>query len=121
MILSIDHFQVSIPAGTVQDALDFYVDILGFTRVPKPADMIQSGAWLTGGSVNLHLGERKDGEIFTASPDAHPAIRVDNFQDLMRLAEQKGLKIRMDKGPSGFYRGSIWDPFGNRIELMQKL
>ena len=121
MILAIDHFQVSIPAGGVPRALDFYVDILGFTRIAKPAYMDQSGAWLIGGSVNLHLGERKEGETFTTSPDAHPAIRVDNFQALMRLAEQKGLKIRVDKGPSGFYRGSIWDPFGNRIELMQKL
>ena len=121
MTLDIDHVQVSIPVGEVPRALEFYVDILGFTRIPKPADMIQSGAWLTGGSVNLHLGERKEGEIFSASPDAHPAIRVDNFQALMTLSEQKGLKVRVDKGPSGFYRGSIWDPFGNRIELMQKL
>jgi catechol 2,3-dioxygenase-like lactoylglutathione lyase family enzyme len=121
MILSVDHVQVMIPTGRLDDALVFYIDLLGFTRVPKPADMRQSGAWLTSGAVNLHLGEdlAMTEADFVASPNAHPAMRVDNFLDLMRLAEQKGLKVRVDSGPSGFHRGSIWDPFGNRIELMQ--
>lgn len=122
MILSVDHVQVSIRPGGLDDALAFYVGILGFTLVPKPADMRQSGAWLTSGSVNLHLGEELDPDVaFAPSPHAHPALRVDNFQSLMDAARQHGLNIRVDKGPAGFHRGSIWDPFDNRIELMQKL
>ena len=118
MILTFDHVQVSIPAGELEKALDFYIGVLGFTRVPKPADMRQTGAWLTAGQVNFHLGEE---EKFVASNLAHPAMRVDNFQELVRLSEQNGLKVRVDNGPAGFLRGSIWDPFGNRIELMQKM
>lgn len=118
MILAYDHVQVSIPSGQLDRALAFYIDVLGFERVPKPADMRQTGAWLVQGAVNLHLGEE---DVFAASENAHPALRVDNFQVLMDIAGQNGLKTRMDKGPSGFHRGSIWDPFGNRIELMQKL
>lgn len=122
MILAFDHVQVSIPPGKLNEALAFYIDVLGFMRVPKPADMRQSGAWLTSGGVNLHLGEDLDPATpFAASPQAHPAMRVDNFQALMRTSEQNGLKVRVDAGPSGFLRGSVWDPFGNRIELMQKL
>ncbi len=118
MILAFDHVQISIPSGQLDSALAFYVDVLGFSRVPKPADMRQTGAWLIQGAVNLHLGEE---DMFAASAYAHPALRVDNFLALMSLAEQNGLKTRVDKGPFGFHRGSIWDPFGNRIELMQKL
>jgi catechol 2,3-dioxygenase-like lactoylglutathione lyase family enzyme len=122
MILSFDHVQVAIPTGKLVEALAFYVDVLGFTRVPKPADMTQTGAWLIGGDVHLHLGESSEaGGVFVAAHHAHPAIRVDNFDQLMDIAKQKGLKVRVDAGPSGFLRGSIWDPFGNRIELMQKL
>lgn len=122
MILSFDHVQVSIRPGRLPDALAFYVDFLGFTRVPKPADMRQSGAWLTAGSVNSHLGEDLDlGAEFTASPHAHPAMRVDNFDAMFGRAAELGYKTRIDNGPAGFKRGSIWDPFGNRIELMQKL
>jgi catechol 2,3-dioxygenase-like lactoylglutathione lyase family enzyme len=122
MISSFDHVQVSIEPGRLDEALAFYVDFLGFARVPKPADMRQSGAWLTSGTVNLHLGEDiNPGVAFTPSPHAHPAMRVDNFDALFAQAGTKGFKARIDKGPAGFKRGSIWDPFGNRIELMQKL
>ncbi len=122
MILSFDHVQVSIRPGRLPDALAFYVDFLGFTRVPKPSDMRQSGAWLTAGSVNLHLGEDIDPCVeFTPSAHAHPAMRVDNFDALFSRATELGYKTRIDNGPAGFKRGSIWDPFGNRIELMQKL
>jgi len=122
MILAFDHVQVSIPPGKLDEALAFYIDVLGFIRVAKPASMRQSGAWLTSGSVNLHLGEDIDpATAFVVSPHAHPAMRVDNFQELMRVSEENGLKVRVDAGPSGFLRGSVWDPFGNRIELMQKL
>jgi catechol 2,3-dioxygenase-like lactoylglutathione lyase family enzyme len=122
MILAYDHVQVAIPTGRLDDALAFYVDVLGFTRVPKPAEMTQTGAWLVSGAVNLHLGESSEvGGVFVAAHHAHPAMRVDNFVHLTDLAKQKGLKVRVDTGPSGYMRGSIWDPFGNRIELMQKL
>jgi catechol 2,3-dioxygenase-like lactoylglutathione lyase family enzyme len=122
MILAFDHVQVAIPPGKLDEALAFYVDVLGFERVPKPADMRQSGAWLTSGSVNLHLGEDLDCAVtFAPSPHAHPAMRLDNFDATMQTAAARGLKTRIDKGPAGFQRGSIWDPFGNRIELMQEL
>ena len=123
MILTYDHVQVMIPTGKLDEALAFYIDLLGFTRVPKPADMRQSGAWLESGQVKLHLGEdlAHTADDFVASPNAHPAIRVDDFDALMTAATVRGLKVRIDKGPAGFQRGSIWDPFGNRIELMQEL
>ena len=109
MILSFDHVQVLIPSGRLDEALAFYIDVLGFTRVPKPTDMSQSGAWMTGGNVNLHWGE--DGVPFSASGHAHPALRVDNVQELMLASRQNGLKARMDNGPSGFYRGSVWKSY----------
>ena len=127
MILSFDHIQLTIQAGQLDAALVFYVDFLGFTRVPKPSTMRQSGAWLTSGSVNLHLGEtnemNEDGEEENLSlpRNGHPAFRVDNFVQLFQTATQKGLKTREDSGPAGYLRGSVWDPFGNRIELMQAL
>jgi 4-hydroxyphenylpyruvate dioxygenase-like putative hemolysin len=126
MIQSFDHIQLTIQAGQLDAALAFYVDFLGFTRVPKPSTMRQSGAWLTSGSVNLHLGETNENngdeeENLSLPRNSHPAFRVDNFVQIMETATQKGLKTRVDSGPSGYLRGSVWDPFGNRIELMQAL
>jgi 4-hydroxyphenylpyruvate dioxygenase-like putative hemolysin len=126
MIQSFDHIQLTIQAGQLDAAFVFYVDFLGFTRVPKPLTMRQSGAWLTSGSVNLHLGETNESngdeeENLSLPRNSHPAFRVNNFAQLMETATQKGFKTRVDAGPSGFLRGSVWDPFGNRIELMQAL
>ena len=117
-VLKIDHVQVSIPWGKVSEALEFYEGVLQFSRIPKPAELDQSGAWLTQGPVNLHLGEEKE---FDASRRAHPALLVDNIDQLLQKAELGGYPLRIDAGPTGFKRASVFDPFGNRIELMQKL
>ncbi len=117
-VLKIDHFQVAIPWGRVGDALAFYEGVLQFVRVAKPAELDQSGAWLVQGPVNLHLGEEKE---FEAARRAHPALLVDNIDELLENAERGGHRLRIDQGPTGYKRASVFDPFGNRIELMQKL
>ena len=117
-VLKIDHVQVAIPRGKVAEALLFYEGVLQFVRVSKPAELDQSGAWLVQGPVNLHLGEETE---FAAARRAHPALLVDNFDQLLESAERGGHPLRIDNGPAGFKRASVFDPFGNRIELMQKL
>lgn len=127
--LALDHIQISIPAGQLAAALQFYVSTLGMVRIAKPPTLSQTGAWLLAGPVSVHLGETSksngdEEENLSLPPkqgEAHPAFRVDNFAQLFQIATQKGLKTRVDSGPSGYCRGSIWDPFGNRIELMQAL
>jgi catechol 2,3-dioxygenase-like lactoylglutathione lyase family enzyme len=118
MITGLDHIQISIPAGRLPEALAFYVDALGFARVQKPAELSPSGAWLTQGGVNLHLGEE---ENFATDGRAHPAFVVSDVQQLVDACAAKGYKHRWDAGPNGYKRGSVFDPFGNRVELMQKL
>ena len=117
-VIKIDHFQVAIPWGRVPDALAFYEGVLQFVRVTKPAELDQSGAWLVQGPVNLHLGEEKE---FEPARRAHPALLVDNIDQLLESAERGGHPLRIDQGPTGYKRASVFDPFGNRIELMQKI
>ena len=117
-VLKIDHVQISIPSGKVAEALAFYEGVLQFVRINKPAELDQRGAWLTQGPVNLHLGEEK---TFEAAPRAHPALLVDNIDELLDSAKRAGRTLRIDDGPTGYKRASVFDPFGNRIELMQKL
>jgi catechol 2,3-dioxygenase-like lactoylglutathione lyase family enzyme len=116
--LKIDHFQVAIPVGKLPEALEFYVDVLFFERIEKPAELDQSGAWLTSGPVNLHLGEEID---FQPARRAHPALLVDNFAEILSAAKVGNHPARIDTGPNGYLRASVFDPFGNRIEVMQKI
>jgi catechol 2,3-dioxygenase-like lactoylglutathione lyase family enzyme len=118
MITGLDHIQISIPAGRLAQALQFYENTLGFTRVPKPAELSQTGAWLEQGGISLHLGEE---ENFATDGRAHPAFKVSDVQALMDACIAAGYKHRWDNGPAGYKRGSVFDPFGNRVELMQKL
>ena len=115
-VLKIDHVQVAIPWGRISEALAFYEGVLQFVRIPKPAELDQSGAWLAQGTVNLHLGEERE---FEAARRAHPALLVDNIDQLLQNAERGGHPLRVDEGPAGYKRASVFDPFGNRIELMQ--
>ncbi len=118
MITGLDHIQISIPEGRVADALSFYIGVLGFKRVPKPAELSQTGAWLTVSGINIHLGERTN---FSTDGDAHPAFCVSDLNALLAKIENAKCRIRHDDGPSGYARASAWDPFGNRLEFMQRL
>lgn len=117
-ILGIDHVQISIPRGRLDEALPFYVDVLGFQRIAKPVEFAShGGAWLKHGVVNLHLGE-EDG--FITDGKAHVALRVEAIESLIERAVEAGYRHRRDQGPKGYGRASLFDAFGNRVELMQK-
>jgi len=116
-VLGFDHVQISIPACCLDEAWNFYVDVLEFVRIPKPAELDQTGAWLQQRPVNLHLGEEA---AFATDGRAHPALRVDNVVSILDRAFAAGCRTQSDQSPTGYLRASVFDPFGNRIELMQK-
>ena len=46
MIYAIDHIQLSIPPGGEDAGRTFYVEVLGFTELPKPPELAgRGGAW----------------------------------------------------------------------------
>lgn len=117
-ILSLDHVQVAIPVGGEARARKFYAGILGFTEVDKPLAMAgRNSIWFVAGPVNLHLGIEPD---FHAAKRAHPAFIVDGLNEILVACERAGLTTRPDTSFSGFRRVHVFDPFGNRLELMQR-
>jgi catechol 2,3-dioxygenase-like lactoylglutathione lyase family enzyme len=118
-ILSLDHVQVAIPAGGEEAARSFYVGILGFTEQTKPAAMAgRNSIWFMAGPVNLHLGIEADSD-FHAARRAHPALVVDNLDEIVAACQLVGLPTRVDTPIANFRRTHVFDPFGNRIELME--
>jgi len=116
-ILSLDHVQIAIPVGGETRARDFYSGILGLTEIAKPASMAgRNSIWFAAGSVNLHLGIEED---FHPAKRAHPALVVDNLDDVVAACESAGLATRPDTSFNNFRRVHIFDPFGNRLELME--
>ncbi len=117
-IIGLDHVQLAIPAGGEDQARGFYTGLLGMTEVPKPTNLSPTGCWFTGGAVSLHIGVDPD---FRPATKAHPALLVDDLAGLRARLAQAGCVIRDDKPVAGYVRFFTEDPFGNRIELMERM
>jgi catechol 2,3-dioxygenase-like lactoylglutathione lyase family enzyme len=119
-ILSIDHVQIAMPAGEEDQARAFYIEQLGFTEISKPPDLAKrGGAWFQSGSVQLHLGVEAE---FRPARKAHPAFVVGDLDALVAKLQSAGYETDTSQPPlDGYRRTHVFDPFGNRIELMEKL
>jgi catechol 2,3-dioxygenase-like lactoylglutathione lyase family enzyme len=118
-IAAIDHVQIAIPSGGEGLAREFYEGVLGLTEVPKPPAMVRrGGAWYQSGAVKVHLGVEQD---FRANDKAHVAFLVDDVAALAALAEQNGYRVKHDDELPGHIRAFLYDPFGNRIEVLKPL
>ena len=109
-----------MPVGEEEKAREFYVRILGFKEIPKPAELAKrGGAWFESGNVQLHLGVDTD---FRPARKAHPAFIVDQLDALIEKAQLASYETDTTQPPlDGYKRAHVFDPFGNRIELIQKL
>jgi catechol 2,3-dioxygenase-like lactoylglutathione lyase family enzyme len=116
-IIALDHVQLAMPPQRESEAERFYVGLLGFERVPKPAPLeAQGGCWFRTGGVQLHLGIEQD---FRPAKKAHPALIVSGLDALCAKLQSSGIAVRPDEQLPGVHRCYVDDPFGNRIELIQ--
>lgn len=118
-VVGIDHVQLAMPAGGEAAARGFYVGLLGMTEVPKPAALAgRGGCWFRGGSARLHLGVEAD---FRPATKAHPALLVEDLSALAERLAAAGVLLTADVPLPGYARGFVADPFGNRVELMERV
>ena len=118
-IIGIDHVQLAMPAGGEDLARGFYRDVLGLAERPKPAPLaVRGGCWFENGSVRIHLGVDAD---FRPATKAHPALVVADLSTIVAACRARGFRVSADGEPlAGYERVYVEDPFGNRIELMEK-
>ena len=119
MIVGLDHVQLAMPEGGEEAARAFYGGVLGLIERPKPPDLAaRGGCWFAGPGVELHLGVE---QAFRPAAKAHPALLVDDLGAMRARLAEHGVSFAEGGPLEGYVRGDIADPFGNRIELMQKL
>jgi catechol 2,3-dioxygenase-like lactoylglutathione lyase family enzyme len=117
-VLQLDHVQISMPPDRELEARLFYDKLLGIPEVRKPPHLAsRGGCWFERGTLKLHLGVEK---TFSPARKAHPAFLVDDLAALIELLRQNGYESREDQPLDGYMRVYVDDPFGNRIELMQR-
>ncbi|HEY1251902.1 MAG TPA: VOC family protein [Thermoanaerobaculia bacterium] len=117
-ILRIDHVQLAMPHGREDEARAFYGALLEIPEVEKPAALAaRGGVWFEGNDVKVHLGV--DAE-FRAAQKAHPAFLVRDLAALARRLRDAGVQVVDDGLMPGYRRVYVTDPFGNRLELMER-
>ena len=113
----LDHVQVCIPRGTESQAREFYGGLLGLEEIEKPEVLRRNGGmWYKVADVQLHVGV----EDTVAPSKRHPAFEVEGVEEVRTYLEQSGVRTRDEPSLPGITRFSFFDPFGNRIELMEK-
>jgi catechol 2,3-dioxygenase-like lactoylglutathione lyase family enzyme len=116
---AIHHVQLAMPPGGEALARSFYTGLLGLPETPKPAHLAaRGGCWFESAAVKVHLGVEQD---FRPARKAHPALLVTDLPSLVRAITDAGYEIADDEPLAGFERVYAYDPFGNRLELLEPL
>lgn len=114
--LEIDHIQLAMPEGGELSARRFFGDLLGMTEIAKPPELAKrGGCWFASGRVQIHLGVEHD---FRPAKKAHPALRCREYAGLLARLREQGVEAIEAEDIPGMRRCHIFDPFGNRIELI---
>lgn len=117
-VLALDHLQLAMPKGREAEAQAFYGSLLGLTELPKPPDLAKrGGCWFACGALQVHLGVEAE---FQPAKKAHPAFTVTDLAGMERKLRAVGCAITTDAPAQGRKRFFTADPFGNRIELMER-
>jgi hypothetical protein len=119
-ITGIDHVQLAMPAGKEDIAREFYARNARHPRSPEAAGARQA-RWRM---VRIRARSRftsASRRTFAPRAKAHPALLVQDLATLVATLRSKGHEIVPADGVEGWYRVHVFDPFGNRIELMEPL
>lgn len=112
--------QLAMPRGREDDARAFYDRLLGLTEVEKPEGLrARGGCWFRSadGAVEVHLGAEDD---FRPARKAHPAFLVDDLDGVSARLVESGAEVVDDTQLEGHHRFYAADPFGNRLEFLQR-
>jgi catechol 2,3-dioxygenase-like lactoylglutathione lyase family enzyme len=126
----VDHLNVQVPPEKEDEAIDFYENILGLTRLKKPDSLGPAGAHFCISEdpwYELHLGVARDTTMADVDKSlrTHLGFQVDNLEVARKDMEAAGIEID-DAIPAysesrDFHqeRFFIFDPGGNRLEILE--
>ena len=120
MIKAVHHAQISIPVGKEDEARAFYCGVLGLQEIPKPESLAgRGGFWVELDDQQIHFGT-EDG-VERAKTKAHVAYLVDDLQHWRQRLTDNGCSVNDGIPIPGYDRFEFRDPFGNRVEFLERL
>jgi hypothetical protein len=116
-LFGIAHVQVGLTAGGEDQMRAFYGGLLGLPELPKPEVLRdRGGVWFQCGMQEIHCGIEEE----VAPSRRHPAFLVDDLDSLKARLEAAGVRTEMNRQLPGYRRFYGWDPFGNRLEFLER-
>lgn len=120
MIKGIHHVQITIPKGNEEEGKQFYCGVLGLKDIEKPESLKgRGGFWLQVGDRDVHVGTEDGFDRLTTK--SHIAYEVENLNYWRNRLEQENIKILEGIPIPNFDRFEFRDPFGNRVEMIQRI
>jgi len=119
-IVGLNHVQLEAPPGCETAARAFYGTLLGLAEIAKPANLRgRGGVWFACGAQQIHIGVVAEG--FAPRRKGHPALEVRDLAGWRARLVAAGIAIIEDEPLPGWQRCYIADPWGNRIELLERI
>ncbi|MBC7910246.1 MAG: VOC family protein [Pyrinomonadaceae bacterium] len=119
MLIRLHHAQITIPHGAEDECRKFYCDVLGLQEIEKPASLRERGGfWLELGDLQIHVGN-EDADV-RAATKAHLAYEVDDLASWRDKLQEHDIRILEGIPIPGYERFEFRDPFGNRVEFLQR-
>jgi glyoxylase I family protein len=112
-LTGVHHVSINVPA--VDEAMRFYVEVLGLSPRADRPDFGFGGAWLDAGAQQVHLLEGQA----PSGLGQHFALEVADLDEAIASLRSRGVAIS-DPSPVGRGRQAfLQDPAGNMVELYQ--
>ena len=120
-ILGVHHIQITAPENCEPDARAFYVGLLGLEEIHKPKELRgRGGVWFhTPNHIEIHVSVRPNDT--PPGTHRHIALRVDHLDTLLQRLKEAGVKTEQPPEVEGWKRIFIFDPFDNKLELLEIL
>lgn len=110
---------MAIPVAGEDAARGFYGDLLRMEEITKPRALAdRGGCWFRAETAEIHCGVAGD---FVPALKAHPALEVNDFDETVERFQRAELEIRPDELFPGRRRFYVDDPFGNRVEILERM
>ena len=120
MLIKVHHAQITIPIGEEKKAREFYCDFLGLLEILKPESLQNRGGfWMELSGFQIHVGTEEDFD--RTKTKAHIAYEVNDLENWREKMENRGVKILDGIPIPGYSRFEFRDPFGNRVEFLEKM
>ena len=118
-ISAVNHVQISIPTDAEDEARGFYCGVLGLKEIPKPEALAgRGGFWLDLGTAQIHFGTEDN--IDRSRTKAHVAYEVEDLEAWRARLEEAGCEVLDGIPIPGCDRFEFRDPFGNRVEFLER-